>query len=157
MGCGAAMLCKLGWGVVIWKALPVECQSLTPDRNHWMLLKFQTPTQTKHHMNPWGVFLFFLCLFGKTRKAPVDFSSYCQSTLSAEIKACQRPQSAALSLQNQNKPKNASPAGSIIMEFKSKRLKSEKLIINDLPWKCLSMKKLNKVYRSFWCNFLFII
>lgn len=103
---------------------PVECQSLTPDRNHRTWLMFQTAIQTKH-MNPWGVFLFFLCLFGKTHKppTPVDFSSYCRSTLSAEIKACQRLQSALfLSLQNQNKPKHASPAGSISAEFKEFQL-----------------------------------
>lgn len=38
---GAAMSCKLGRGVVIWKAPPVECQSLTPDRNHWTPLMFR--------------------------------------------------------------------------------------------------------------------
>lgn len=41
--------------------------------------------------------------------------------------------------------------------LKEKRSKSEKLINNDLPWKCLSMNKHNKVYRSLWCNFRFII
>lgn len=48
----------------------VESQGLTPDRNQCRLLMFQTPTQTKL-MNPWGIFLLVLCLFGKTQPPPL--------------------------------------------------------------------------------------